>query len=249
MKRTVAIICLFLIVFSFSSCSKKVDVPDLSSCDTESAKSLLVNLGLVPVFENEYSDEIKAGLVVRSEPAYNEKVENGSKITVFVSLGASVDKAESWQGSYTKPFEYYNENSSYLMNIDNLTFDNDKIVFDISVVFGYHLDYSDTYMSGLYKFKFPSEVTAYLCGTSVKASLEGDAVDVYQANCNNGECINHRLKVTIPIELIDNKRPLEIVLDFPFYSSHYCMDYRYPEYASDTEESYSSKITLSNIIW
>ena len=49
---------------------------------------ILGNLGLEPVFETEFSEEILEGFVIRTEPAAGTTVNKGDQVTVFVSEGA-----------------------------------------------------------------------------------------------------------------------------------------------------------------
>ena len=51
------------------------------------AENYLQNLGLIPKVMQENSDDVKEGLVVRTEPAAEEIVEPGQTITLYVSLG------------------------------------------------------------------------------------------------------------------------------------------------------------------
>jgi serine/threonine-protein kinase len=48
---------------------------------------ILGNLGLEPIFETEFSDEILEGFVIRTEPAGGATVKKGDQVTVFVSEG------------------------------------------------------------------------------------------------------------------------------------------------------------------
>jgi len=64
-------------------------VPDLYNKSLEEAKRLLEEQGLAladPVNE-EYSDEVPEGFIIRQSPPAGEKVRAGTRVTVYVSLG------------------------------------------------------------------------------------------------------------------------------------------------------------------
>lgn len=63
-----------------------VVIPDLVGTDTETAKQLLLSLGLVPKVTEQYGTQLK-GLVDFSEPAAGSSVEKGSTVNIFSSLG------------------------------------------------------------------------------------------------------------------------------------------------------------------
>ncbi|MDO4846497.1 MAG: PASTA domain-containing protein [Clostridiaceae bacterium] len=63
-----------------------VVIPDLVGTDTETAKQLLISLGLVPKVTEQYGTQLK-GLVEFSEPAAGNSVEKGSTVNVYSSLG------------------------------------------------------------------------------------------------------------------------------------------------------------------
>ena len=62
-------------------------VPDVTGLDQAAALAALVEVDLVGVVVAEPSDEVEAGLVVRTEPEALAEVEELSSVTVFVSSG------------------------------------------------------------------------------------------------------------------------------------------------------------------
>lgn len=77
-------------MFSICACSTKTKVPDFSNANYEDAKNILSTMGLIPIIEYEYSDDVDKDIVIRTEPTTDSKVENNSKVTVYVSKGQSV---------------------------------------------------------------------------------------------------------------------------------------------------------------
>ncbi len=65
-----------------------VMVPDVVGFKVPQAKILLERAGLVPVDEQEeISETVKKGDVIRTEPPAKERVERGTDVRIFVSLG------------------------------------------------------------------------------------------------------------------------------------------------------------------
>ena len=67
--------------------NEDMHLENLTGMTQENAEKYLQNLGLIPKVMQENHDEIKEGLVVRTEPAENSVVEPGQTVSVFVSLG------------------------------------------------------------------------------------------------------------------------------------------------------------------
>jgi hypothetical protein len=80
-----------VLAMSLAACgSSSVKVPDLSGSDLESAKTLLTDMGLVPLVSEEYSDDVEPNLVVGTDPIAGESLEPSSKVTILVSKGPSL---------------------------------------------------------------------------------------------------------------------------------------------------------------
>ena len=125
MKKTVAVILILVMVLCFCSCSKKIEVPDVLGVDESSAKSTITNKGLIPVVEYSYSDDVSTGCVFKIEPSIGEKIDEDSKVTLYVSMGpkhataksgtiqwlnASYENEDDWYPS--KP--YFDEGTLYI---------------------------------------------------------------------------------------------------------------------------------------
>lgn len=62
-------------------------VPDLSQRSRADAEAVLTELGLVPVFVDDFSRTVAEGLVIGTEPAPTATVEKGGEIAVVISKG------------------------------------------------------------------------------------------------------------------------------------------------------------------
>ncbi len=106
MKNTLKVASIFLIVLLFcTACNYGIDnpiiidpsaspytdsgiiVPNLAGVDELSAKTVLLSKGLIPVVEYEYSSSIREGIVIRTNPSAESKIEVDTRITIYVSLG------------------------------------------------------------------------------------------------------------------------------------------------------------------
>ena len=79
---------------------RKVDMLNLVNQSVANAKKLLDGqaLNLVYVEKEEENAEIPAGFVIRTEPAYGQKVQTGDTVTIFVSTGPKMMKMPKVEG-------------------------------------------------------------------------------------------------------------------------------------------------------
>ena len=78
------------IEFVVSNGAKKIKVPDLKRDEKKAAIAALEELGLDCDIIEVYDKDVTKGRVVKTVPAYNIEVEQGSTITVFISKGREV---------------------------------------------------------------------------------------------------------------------------------------------------------------
>ncbi|GAB3453944.1 Stk1 family PASTA domain-containing Ser/Thr kinase [Streptomonospora sediminis] len=64
---------------------EQVAVPDLSNQTQDEAESTLSDLGLTPSFQEEASEDVEPGRVVRQDPGAGTEVDPGSSVTVFIA--------------------------------------------------------------------------------------------------------------------------------------------------------------------
>ena len=79
---------------------RKVDMLNLVGQKLADAKKLLDNqeLDLVIVEKEEESTEVAAGLVIRTEPDANQKIQTGDTVTIYVSTGPKMVKMPNVEG-------------------------------------------------------------------------------------------------------------------------------------------------------
>lgn len=66
-------------------------VPTFETVTEEEATQALTSLGLVVEVEREHSDDVAEGFVIRTKPAAQTQVQNGSTVIVVVSLGVRME--------------------------------------------------------------------------------------------------------------------------------------------------------------
>lgn len=88
MKRIIAMLLMLVILLSLCACGgKQLEVPDVYNVDEQSAKSALSALGLIPAVAYDYDDTVGEGFVCYTSPSIGTTVEQGERITVYVSKG------------------------------------------------------------------------------------------------------------------------------------------------------------------
>ncbi len=75
-----------------------VAVPDVSGYAYADAAALLEAEGFVPAEGSEHSREVEPGLATRTDPGRGERLDRGTMVTVFVSLGPVVHTLEALVG-------------------------------------------------------------------------------------------------------------------------------------------------------
>lgn len=78
-----------------------VKLPDVSGTDFDSAKAVLINKGFLIIVEEDYSDTVKPGTVIGTNPKGETMLEENSKVVLSVSKGPRLITAKdanvSWQ--------------------------------------------------------------------------------------------------------------------------------------------------------
>jgi hypothetical protein len=102
MKALSRITILSLVTFALVGCSSpSLELPDYSGTSAPTAETALAGLGLIPVIEEEASDLVPQGNVIRTNPQSGSILEPGSRVTIVVSSGASsisaVDSYMEWE--------------------------------------------------------------------------------------------------------------------------------------------------------
>jgi serine/threonine protein kinase/beta-lactam-binding protein with PASTA domain len=82
------------IEFEVSSGPELVAIPDLKLQDYRTAEEDLKKLGLKIKQAEEFSDTVASGLVIRTDPDFDEKVRPGTTVTIFKSKGPELAQVE-----------------------------------------------------------------------------------------------------------------------------------------------------------
>ncbi|MDP4180198.1 MAG: PASTA domain-containing protein [Bacillota bacterium] len=73
-----------------SSGPEMIKIPDVSKYSLREAQQKLNDLNLTTSTQDEYSDVIASGLVIRTEPGVDEEVSPGSSVTIYRSKGPEI---------------------------------------------------------------------------------------------------------------------------------------------------------------
>ncbi len=79
-----------VITLTVSATKTALTMIDVTSLSPEEAEAALIKAGYTVKFENLYSDTVTQGLVCATSPKANEIAVAGSRVTVYISLGADV---------------------------------------------------------------------------------------------------------------------------------------------------------------
>ena len=92
---------IMLIVFSKTHKVKEITVPDVSNLSVAQAEATLKNLGFTINEEQEQqeSDKVEEGLVIKTNPQSGEKRKKGTPITLVISTGVGGITLENYVGS------------------------------------------------------------------------------------------------------------------------------------------------------
>jgi serine/threonine-protein kinase len=78
------------VVLKVAGAAEQVAVPDVTNYTDEQAKTVLEEAGFVVAHSYEYSEDVEADKVIRTEPAANTQAEKGSKVIMVMSNGSEV---------------------------------------------------------------------------------------------------------------------------------------------------------------
>lgn len=76
-----------IIKFVISDGPEMVTIPDVSLKESRLAEQNLKDLKLDTAIEEEYSDEVATGLIIKTDPGASEQVKPGTMVTLYKSLG------------------------------------------------------------------------------------------------------------------------------------------------------------------
>ena len=229
-------------------------VPDLTGCDEESAKMLLINAGLVPVFNECYDDETAYGMVAYTEPAGLTEVTKGTSVAVYVSMGSNYSYAATWTANYIPPFDAKGYNEGTYVNVENVRKVADSLIFNVSFAFTGH-DYFDNGVRGdhnSFEFKFPNTATVRIDNQAEIATLTGDCVENYYCNYNAADntYYAYNMEVSVPLDNIENKYPINIEIDVPISEKQVYTDMlNHNGIMQENFYNHATTIYIHDIVW
>jgi serine/threonine-protein kinase len=81
----------------------KAVIPDLKGKTPEAAMTALRDAGFIPSNESDYSDNVAAGLVIKTFPAAGERIRKGETVTIYISNGKKPETAPETKPPETLP--------------------------------------------------------------------------------------------------------------------------------------------------
>ena len=217
-------------------------MPDLTGTDADSAKTILVNCGLVPVMAEEFSDYLEQGLVTRSEPIAFAEVEPGSRVTVSVSRGLSQIKASNFRYNRLNKADNYAPAS---VQVEQIFVEEDMLYLDFNFRMEY---YTSQYISPIYHdqwYLFFDNFTVNIEGNTIAANAMGDAANGFVEHSN--ENVVYRMRLQIPLNTNMPHRPSSIEVFCKIHTKQV-----YPNGIGGSTEggyTYDYKFSAYNITW
>ncbi|MGN0501463.1 MAG: PASTA domain-containing protein [Ruminococcus sp.] len=138
-KYLTLILAIFIIITCITGCGNEettqettvntatITIPDLTGLDETSAKTLLVNKGLIPAIEHNYDDTVEKGLVIETYPSAGSFVYEDDKVTVYISDGPSYIESEQ------ATVKWYNNDDKWTFS--NSFIEEGKLYFDCVTTF------------------------------------------------------------------------------------------------------------------
>ena len=193
-----------------SSENELVKIPDIEKLDVETAKTLLASKGLIPKIEYEFHNDYDYDLVIRTEPAIGEKVEEDTPVTLYVCKGPS----------------YYQINDAVgriwnITNIDNFKWSRETSD-GVGTKWFYNLYAQEGYLYITVGLRCTSKYSIEFYGDFGTASIT-DTFDktvpiklIYDSKYvnNKGEATEFELK--IPLTDLGVQKPTNINVEFDF---------------------------------
>lgn len=140
------ILLLLLITLVITGCSNSGEyVPNVTNISMTDGKNVLSSMGYIPIIEYEYSDDIVADNIIRSEPSAGMPVSKGDRVTIYVSKGSSLIESKDSYANWNyitygveDNWEFY---SPYIK-------DNTLYIECYNVIFGTAMSWRDRYGEG-----------------------------------------------------------------------------------------------------
>lgn len=111
-------------------------IPNVLGTDEETAKTILINHGFIPVVEYGYSDTADIGTVFYMEPRANSSAKRNSSVSITVSRGSS--NAKVWHIRADDLEEGFEDD----WDIQRIYIANGQLCVDVSATFGVDMEWA-----------------------------------------------------------------------------------------------------------
>lgn len=181
--------------------TKRVKLPDVSGTDFDSAKAVLISKGFLITVEEDYSDSVKEGDVIGTNPKGGTMLEENSKVVLIVSKGPSLveckDATISWYHIDSSSPDEWNFGGPFIYQ--------DKLYIQCETVFGTEFTFKgkgfgDASITDTFDKKAPITIL----DTSLKERSENKQV-------KKGE--KEEFVLCIPLAQLDAARPTHVACE------------------------------------
>jgi hypothetical protein len=184
-----------------------VVIPDISSVDESTAKTLLSQKTLIPSIEYEFSDSVEKGLVIKTDPIIGSTVKQDEKVKIWISKGprkiTSSASSVEWESGADK-FEFY---APYI--------EDGILIIDSEMTFSKKYELKD------YEKTSEGYGRASITDTFAKTvplAIETDD-KIFSANTLES------FKIKIPVNDLDVQKPTTIYIEFYLTTNEYTMNF------------------------
>lgn len=178
-----------------------VKLPDVSGTDFDSAKAVLINKGFLIIVKEKYSDTVKPGDVIGTEPKGEIMLEENSKVILLVSKGPHKITAKNATISW---------NSIDINNPDDWNFAAPQIIDDFLYI------YCSPTFGTTFTFKSTGFGNASITDSfdkKVPITLVDDALRKFPENKEVKKGEETEFYLRIPMAQIDSDRPTHIACE------------------------------------
>ena len=177
-----AVFIIFPAVFKNPS----IEVPDVSGLSVKEARTLLKNEGLKisGTIKEDYTDDVEAGKVTKTNPKAGSVVKKGAVITLYKSLGSNRIELKDYTGEEAEKIKWDLDKEGINVIIEKKDVDNKSDYLDKSdIIIAQEPAAGEKIISGdILKLYIPNIITAY--PNFVEDSKYKSSIDKIQAFCD-----------------------------------------------------------------
>jgi hypothetical protein len=204
MKRILVVVASLVLVACAGS---NVVIPDISSVDESTAKTLLAQKSLIPSIEYEFSDSVEKGLVIKTDPKIGSSLKQDEKVKIWISKGprkiTSSASSVEWENGADK-YEFY---APYI--------EDGILIIDSEMIFSKKYELKDYENTG--EGYGRASITDTFAKT-VPLAIETDD-KIFNAKTMES------FKIKIPVNDLDVQKPTTIYIEFYLTTNEYKMNF------------------------